>query len=201
MYRAAARELACQESEGVMDAAGSQESGVSVPPVTASPINMRWINRSDMDEVQAIEKESFDFPWCEDEFLMCLRQRNVIGMVAELDHKLVGFMIYELHRRALRILNFAVDPEFRRRGIGRQMVRRLADKLSTERRTEIVLEVGETNLPAQLFFGRLGFTATKVLRGHYSHPFLDAYAMRLELPYSSDELVDFTNSYEVSKVR
>jgi len=56
-------------------------------------------------------------------------------MVAEHDEKVVGFMIYELHKTRLHILNFAVAPQYRRLGIGRQMVTKLIGKLSSHRRT------------------------------------------------------------------
>ena len=56
--------------------------------------------RRDMPEVIPIETASFEFPWSEDDFVRCLRQRNCIGMVAEMDDQVVGFMIYELHKTA-----------------------------------------------------------------------------------------------------
>lgn len=150
----------------------------SVTTLDASRTQIRWLIRRDMDEVLSIERNSFQFPWTEEEFLCCLRQRNCIGTVAELDHHIVGFMIYELHKSMLRILNFAVAPEARRCGIGRQMVQRLIDKLSQQRRREIVLEVRETNVPAQLFFSNNGFRAVTVLRKHYDDTCEDAYYMR-----------------------
>ena len=54
--------------------------------------------RRDMPEVLAVEQEAFEFPWLEEDFTRCLRQRNCIGMVAEADDSVVAFMIYELHR-------------------------------------------------------------------------------------------------------
>ena len=56
-------------------------------------------------------------------------------------------------------LNFAVHEDFRRRGVGGQMIGKLIGKLSHQRRSRIMLEVRETNLPAQLFFRTLGFRA------------------------------------------
>src|SRR3990172_4452317 len=115
-------------------------------------VHIRWMIRRDMPEVLAIEGESFEFPWLEDEFARCLRQRNCIGMVAEHDDRVVGFMIYELNKTRIHVLNFAVAAEYRRRGVGTQMVAKLVGKLSAQRRTRVVLEVRETNLAAQLFF-------------------------------------------------
>src|SRR2546422_10027887 len=126
-------------------------------------VHIRWMIRRDMPEVLQTEQQSFEFAWTEEDFLRCLRQRNCIGMVAEHGEKVVGFMIYELHKSKLHILNFAVGPSFRRQGVAGQMVAKLFSKLSSHRRTKITLEVRETNLPAQLFFSKQGFRAVRVL--------------------------------------
>src|SRR4051794_2179274 len=85
----------------------------------------RWMIRRDMNEVLEIENEGFEFPWSEDDFIRCLRQRNCIGMVAEHEDRVIGFMIYELHKARLHLLNFAVRRGLRRRGAGRQMLGKL----------------------------------------------------------------------------
>lgn len=147
-------------------------------------LHIRWMIRRDMPEVLRIEQLSHDFPWCEEDFLRCLRQRNCIGMVAEQGERVVGFMIYELHKSKLHILNFAVHPDYRRCGVGAQMAEKLMSKLSSHRRTRVVLELRETNLDAQLFFRSVGFRATGVTREFYSDSGEDAYVMvyRLESP-------------------
>ena len=160
-------------------------------------VQIRWLIRRDMNEVLDIERSSFEFAWTEEEFLCCLRQRNCIGMVAEHDHEIVGFMIYELHKSRLRILNFAVGANARRRGIGKQMVSRLVDKLSQQRRKEIVLEVRETNLDAQMFFGTQGFRAVSVLRNHYDDTAEDAYYMLYKLV--GDEMAPFSPHNRISE--
>jgi len=44
-------------------------------------VHIRWMIRRDMPEVLDIESGSFEFPWSEEDFIRCLRQRNCIGMV------------------------------------------------------------------------------------------------------------------------
>ena len=127
-------------------------------------VHIRWMIRRDMPEVLQAEQLSFEYAWTEEDFLRCLRQRNCIGMVAEHGEKVVGFMIYELHKNKLHILNFAVHPSWRRSLVGGQMVSKLISKLSSHRRTRITLEVRETNLVAQLFFRKQEFRAVRVLR-------------------------------------
>src|SRR5262252_1921613 len=134
-----------------------------------------------MPEVLHTEQTSFEYAWTEEDFLRCLRQRNCIGMVAEQGEQVVGFMIYELHKAKLHILNFAVHPAYRRSGIGAQMIAKLITKLSSHRRTRITLEVRETNLGAQLFFRTQGFRAVRVLRGYYEDSGEDAFLMQYRL--------------------
>lgn len=104
-------------------------------------VHIRWMIRPDMPEVLAIESQSSESPWSEEDFINCLRQRNRIGMVAEHDERVVGFMIYELNKTRIRVLNFAVAKAFRRRGAGTQMVQKLIGKLSTQRRSRINVEI------------------------------------------------------------
>ncbi len=140
-------------------------------------IHVRWMIRRDMAEVLRIEDEAFEFPWSDEDFTRCLRQRNCIGMVAEIADSVVAFMIYELHRSRLHMLNFAVLRSHRRLGVGTYMMEKLVGKLTPERRSLIGLEVRETNLPAQLFFRSLGFRANSVLKDFYQDTTEDAYLM------------------------
>lgn len=153
-------------------------------------VHIRWMIRRDMPEVLQAEQESFEYSWTEEDFLRCLRQRNCIGIVAEQGEKVVGFMIYELHKSKLHILNFAVSPGQRRSGVGAQMVAKLISKLSSHRRTRITLEVRETNLAAQLFFRQQGFRAVRVLRAYYEDSGEDAFLMQYRIAEDTGEDAD-----------
>lgn len=138
-------------------------------------VHIRWMIRRDMKEILKIEQEVFEFPWFEEDFIKCLRQRNAIGMVAESGERIVGYMIYELFKTKLKIINFAVDSDFHFRGIGRQMAEKLIDKLSSERRVRISTTIRETNLPAQLFFKKMDFKCIRIDKKHYDDNDEDAY--------------------------
>jgi len=143
----------------------------------ATALHIRWMIRRDMPDIMAIELASFEYSWTEDDFLRCLRQRNCIGMVAERGDTIVGFMIYELHRTRLHVLNFAVAPAVRRSGVGGVMVDKLIYKLCSHRRQKITLAVREGNTAAQLFFRAHRFQAARVLRNYYEDSGEDAYQM------------------------
>lgn len=145
-------------------------------------VHVRWMIRRDMPAVLNIESACFEHQWSEEDFIRCLRQRNGIGMVAEYKDEVVGFIVYELHKNRLHLLNFAVDPLFGRSGIGSLMVEKLVGKLSPDRRNRITLYVRESQLDAQLFFKSQGFVAISVSRNHYDDGTAeDAYLMECRL--------------------
>ena len=141
-------------------------------------VEVRWLIRRDIPGVLDIEEKSFECGWTEEAFLSCLRQRNCIGMVAEWHERILGFMVYELLKDQIHLLNFAVAPWVLRKSVGSQMVDKLIRKLSQQRRREIILEVRESNLPAQLFFREQGFLASGILKDYYEDTTEDAYEMR-----------------------
>lgn len=139
--------------------------------------HVRWMIRRDMADVHEIEDLSFgEHAWNEDDFIRSLRQRNCIGMVAEVGERIAGYMIYELHKSRLELLNFAVHPNYRSEGVAAIMLAKLVGKLSTERRNRFCLEIGENNLNGQQFFRYMGFRAINVIRDKWGTG-EDAYRM------------------------
>jgi ribosomal-protein-alanine N-acetyltransferase len=128
---------------------------------------LRPATESDLNQVVQIERACFADPWTEDDLLKCLKQRNCIGMIAENDSQVVGFMVYELHANRLHLLRIAVDPDHRRTGIGSEIINRLVGKLSVLRRKRITVDVPEESLPAQLFLASHGFRAMSFVANAY----------------------------------
>lgn len=153
-------------------------------------VDIRWMTPADLADVLAIEEQSFEFPWSDEEFRRCIRQQNCIGLVAEAAGRIVGFVFYEIDRSQLHVLNLAVDPRYRRRGVGASLMRKLMSKLSAGGRSRIQLEVRETNLPAQLFFRSLGFKAVAILRDYYEDAVEDAYLMQYVCPDAQEAASD-----------
>jgi ribosomal-protein-alanine N-acetyltransferase len=142
-------------------------------------VEIRWMNGRDLPEVTAIEYASFPSWWSEDDFRQVMRQRNCIGMVAVAGFDVVGYMVYELHKKRLHLINLAVHPDWRGCGVGTLLVDRLKSKLSADRfsRRKIMLEIRERNLPGQLFFRSQGFRAITVFSDFYVDSDEDAYLM------------------------
>lgn len=152
-------------------------------PAYDTPVHIRWWIRRDMPETLAIDELANEWEaQSEEELLSKLRQRNVIGMVAEKGDKIVGFMIYELHKGHLFIDSFCVHPDWQRQDVGTQMIDKLKSKLSSHRRTHIQIIVKDTKLGTHLFLRSMGFKAIEVMRNHYEIDDADAYLFEYVLP-------------------
>lgn len=158
------------------------------------PVAIRWMIHRDLPAVQNIKLACFpDSPWGEEEFIRCLRQRYVIGMVADTtvcDGEYHGdvvcaYMIYESHPNRIHLANFAVHPAYQRRSVGSQMVAKLASKLTPDGRNRILTEIRKTNLAAQLFFKSQQFRAQQVLRDFWNTG-EDAYLMQRRFSSTPD---------------
>ena len=137
-------------------------------------MNIRWMIRRDVAEVEEIERLSFPDPWDEDEFIRHLRERNVIKMVCEVGDALAGFMVCRLHPKSLELLNLAVHPRFRRSGVGTLLLRKLQTKVEgSQRRERVTARIVDSNLRAHLLFQSLGFLAVDIDREFYGRH--DAY--------------------------
>jgi len=135
---------------------------------------IRWMIRRDLPHVLEIEREAYGFPEGEDELNLVLRQRNVVAMVAEHETgEILGHMIYELQPDHFRMLSLAVAKDWRRQGIGRELIAKLLNKLVQQGRSYVSFEVHETCLPVQLFLRSQGFSAVAILKGIDE----DAYVM------------------------
>ncbi len=134
-----------------------------------------------MEEVSEIERNSFEEAWSEEDFIRCLKQRNCIALVSEIGEQIVGYLVYELHKHIYKIVNMAVHPEYRKKGIGTQLVTKLQSKLRQSNRRGISAEMQETNVIGQVFLRQQLFKAMRILPGGYKGMEEDIYSMEYRL--------------------
>ena len=134
------------------------------------PVKIRWMRRADIDDVVSIEEAChFDYPWSRQEFVVCLRRRGCINVVAERNKETVGYLVYAMtedpdtEEKKLDVLNFAVAPKKQRRSIGTQMADKLKEKMHQNHATSIEFLIHAENLGAQLFLKSQGFRAVELV--------------------------------------
>ncbi|MBI2357817.1 MAG: ribosomal protein S18-alanine N-acetyltransferase [Deltaproteobacteria bacterium] len=149
--------------------------------VAEGQLRLRPVTSSDLEDILAIEKVSYRFPWTPRFFLQELRvpcARSLLGMI---HGKPVGYVIYWLLPSEIDIHNLAVHPAQRRQGIGRSLLQAVVDEARHERRSRITLEVRKSNAAAQRLYESVGFVSQGIRKGYYSDDGEDAVIMALEI--------------------
>jgi ribosomal-protein-alanine N-acetyltransferase len=136
---------------------------------------------ADVDPVMAIEKASFAYPLSTRVFLQELQVQCARSLVAEIDGKVVGYILFWLLADEVDVHNLAVDSAFRRCGIGRALLRRVVHRAKARGAVRVTLEVRRSNTSAQSLYHSMGFAITGIRKGYYSDDGEDALAMALSL--------------------
>ena len=153
---------------------------ITDPTVDTVSFHIRWMIRRDMPEMIEIEQTEVGPIWEEEDFLRTLRQRNCIGMVAEIGDKIAGFIIYELHKNYLEIVKIGASPQYYKSAIT-QMLDKLKSKLSSHRRTRLAITVPLKNLPLLKLLRKENFKAVANYDDYYEDFDSDAIKLRYKL--------------------
>jgi [ribosomal protein S18]-alanine N-acetyltransferase len=129
--------------------------------------------------VHAIEQGVFADPWSTQDFRDCLAS-DAVFLVAENADQVDGYVVAIDAADEGEILNLAVAPQGRRRGLGRALVERVLDVLSGRGARQIYLEVRESNAPARRLYAALGFREVGRRKEYYRRPVEDAIVLRLD---------------------
>jgi ribosomal-protein-alanine N-acetyltransferase len=136
---------------------------------------------ADLQAVMAIEKASFAYPWSSRFFLQELQVQCARAILAEINGRIVGYVLFWLLPGEADVHNLAVHSEFRRRGIGRLLLQQVVIEARRQFSTQVMLEVRQSNIAAQKLYQSMGFVTSGIRKGYYSDDGEDAVAMTLEL--------------------
>ncbi|MBA2741902.1 MAG: ribosomal protein S18-alanine N-acetyltransferase [Actinobacteria bacterium] len=141
-------------------------------------IELRSLGSRDLDALEVIERQSYPAPWSRSMFSAELRKPGALAVGAYLDKDdLVGFAIASRYVDAWHVMNIAVAPAFRRRGVGQALLERLFEVTAPDQRRGFTLEVRVSNVKAIRLYERLGFEARDIRRGYYTDNREDAVIM------------------------
>ncbi len=151
---------------------------MSLKPPTLGRVRIRTVEAGDLDEILEINRKSFVLPYSSSVFKEFFREHRYAFLVAEYGGQVVGYSMSRILRKlSLRgltvrkighIMSIAVDPPFRRRGIGKQLLRETIQVLEENDAEEIRLEVRVTNHLAIKIYKSFGFQEERILPGYYS---------------------------------
>ncbi len=145
---------------------------------------------SHLDEVSAIELESYENPWTRSAFESELRKNPVgfarVALTLDPPVRVAGYCVAWIVFEHIHIQNLAVHSEHRRGGLGRRLLGSALEEGRARGARAALLEVRRSNAAAQNLYRALGFVEAGTRRQYYSQPREDALLFRKELSFSSD---------------
>lgn len=135
----------------------------------------------DIPNVMDIERQSFSVPWSEASFQNELYNRYSITMVAEVKGTIVGYICVNQVADECHLLNLAVHPDYRRKGIATMLLENVICELKMYGCRFFYLEVRMSGFAAKKLYVNAGFRTVGIRKDYYTNPADDAVIMMMEL--------------------
>ncbi len=140
-------------------------------------LRIRKMAERDLDQVAAMAAAVFSEPWSRQGFAETLPMENVCFLVAKEEETVLGYAGLSLAADEGEIINVAVSPAFRRRGIACGLMRALLAEGAAGGIRRFFLEVRVSNTAAVCLYQKYGFTVRGRRKNFYTSPREDAYVM------------------------
>ncbi|MBQ3215145.1 MAG: ribosomal protein S18-alanine N-acetyltransferase [Oscillospiraceae bacterium] len=129
-------------------------------------------------QVAALEALCFADPWSEKSITSELENPLSLWLVALEGDVVTGYIGSQTVLDESDMMNVAVHPDFRRRGIAEALVMALSDRLKEKGSVKLTLEVRASNEPAKALYEKLGFVQVGRRRNYYRNPKEDALILQ-----------------------
>lgn len=141
-----------------------------------TPPDIRRLTYADLPGVVAIERRAFPAPWSLAMFVLELGKPAGLSLVAVDADEVVGYCICSRFHDTWHLMDLAVDPDRRRRGIASALMRALLGRLPSPE-DQVTLEVRRSNHGAIDLYEGFDFRAAGVRRRYYADNGEDAVIM------------------------
>lgn len=147
-------------------------------------IQIREMSASDVEAILTIQAASLDAAtWDRGAYEQTLAGVTPNrGIVALFETEVAGFASFRVIDCEAELLNLAVRPDRRRRGVGAQLIQAVMREVTRVGATRLFLEVRESNVAALNLYRRFGFEQQYRRAGYYRNPPEDALALARQLP-------------------
>ena len=138
-------------------------------------------------QIAELEKICFNDPWSEKSIASELDNRLSLWLVAMDGDRVTGYVGSQSVLGETDMMNIAVHPDFRRRGIAEELVVKLVEELKVRGNHSLMLEVRISNDPARKLYDKMGFQQVGLRKNYYRNPKEDACILRKEFEYEQDQ--------------
>lgn len=130
---------------------------------------IRKMDWKDLDRIEQLEKDSFKEAWSRESFENELSQNPYSHqIVLEEDGQIIGYAIFWIMFEQAQLASIAIDPAFRQRHYGRQLLDTAIDQAKEAGCELFSLEVRVGNLPAKTMYEKRGFVGLHTSKHYYS---------------------------------
>lgn len=143
-------------------------------------IRYELMNEAHVAQIAQLEKRCFSDPWSENSIRSELTGRLSLWAVALDGDTVAGYIGSQSVLGESDMMNVAVAPEYRRRGIAQALILELIRRLSQQGNRSLMLEVRASNTPAITLYHKLGFAQVGRRPNYYRNPKEDALILRKE---------------------
>ena len=133
-----------------------------------------------VSQVAQLEKLCFSMPWSENAISGEITNPLSLWIVALDGQHVVGYVGSQAVMGEADMMNLAVQPEYRRKGIGEGLVVHLIERLAEKKVNSLTLEVRASNYAAIALYEKLGFVQVGRRPNYYSAPKEDALILKKE---------------------
>lgn len=150
--------------------------------MTATDVAIDAMTALDLPRVLAIERASFPTPWTEENFRHEIESNPLAwNLVARRGGRVVAFACVYVVADEVMINDIATDPEERRGGLARTLLRHVLDGASRRGCRRATLEVRPSNAAARSLYEAFGFVTVGRRPGYYADSGEDALLMERPL--------------------
>ena len=142
---------------------------------------IRKMQLEDAPAIARLEILCFSDPWSEKSIASEVNNPLSYWLVAEDNGVIAGYVGSQSVLDAADMMNLAVSPEYRRKGVAVRLIKELCYHLEQNQVIALLLEVRISNLPAISLYEKLGFQQVGRRPKYYHNPREDALILRKEL--------------------
>ena len=143
-------------------------------------MRIETMNSSHVDQIAQLEKLCFSDPWSANSIASELDNKLAFWLVATEVDRVAGYIGSQTVMDETDMMNVAVHPDFRRKGIAEALVNALVENLQKMGSRCLTLEVRASNVPAITLYEKLGFSEIGRRKNYYRNPREDALILRKE---------------------
>ncbi len=127
---------------------------------------MRPMQESDVEEIMAVERLAYEFPWTIGNMRDCLKSGYCCWVYSQ-DKRIIGYAVMSVAVGEANILNLCIHPDMQGQGLGRKLMDQMLMLARQQQADTVFLELRASNRAASTLYDAVGFNEMGVRQNYY----------------------------------